>query len=357
VPKVLNHPSSRDLPASKILLFSVLPLLLLLMAGELGLRVYAYYFRTAYERFNYSTGRLELVPNTHDVMPDGREILINSKGFVGPEFEATKPMDVYRIFALGDSCTFGGSWNKAYPALLERRLKVESHDRVVEVINAGVEGYNSEYALGRLRQDLLQYQPDMVLIYIGWNDLMKVDPHNVEAAGKYGWLAKIMNESYLIKAYSKLFFFHLRPIFAKPALTVDRNELNIFSDFDPSVFRNNVAAMVQLLKEQNIAVVLMTRPTAVRPEMTHEQITKEHIFFPYFPGAYSVPRLLGLHDAYNRTIRAISASQDVPLLDLDYIFNKQDKSPLFWDTMHPSMYGHELIASELAEQLRGYFSQ
>ena len=43
--------------------FSILPVLFLLLIGEGGLRVYSWYFRTAYERYNASTGRLELVPN------------------------------------------------------------------------------------------------------------------------------------------------------------------------------------------------------------------------------------------------------------------------------------------------------
>jgi len=84
---------------------------------------------------------------------------------------------VYRIVALGDSCTFGtGFWRVSYPGVLQRLLDASASSRRFEVINAGIEGYNSTFALERIRDELLQYKPRLMLLYIGWNDLMKIDP-------------------------------------------------------------------------------------------------------------------------------------------------------------------------------------
>jgi len=42
---------------------------------------------------------------------DGQEFRVNSRGFLGPEFTEQPAPDVYRIIALGDSCTFAtGFW-------------------------------------------------------------------------------------------------------------------------------------------------------------------------------------------------------------------------------------------------------
>jgi hypothetical protein len=101
---------TRSITWPKAVAFSLLPVLILLLVAEGGLRVYSWYFRTAYERYNASTGRLELVPGLQTTLSDGRKIRINSKGFIGPEFEDKKAEGVYRIFTLGDSCTFGGDW-------------------------------------------------------------------------------------------------------------------------------------------------------------------------------------------------------------------------------------------------------
>src|SRR5437879_13346537 len=64
----------RSLSWPKTVVFSILPVLSLLLIGEGGLRVYSWYFRTAYERYDASTGRLELVPNMQVKIAGGRRI-------------------------------------------------------------------------------------------------------------------------------------------------------------------------------------------------------------------------------------------------------------------------------------------
>lgn len=340
----------RTLSWPKAVVFSILPVLLLLLIGEGGLRVYSWYFRTAYERYNVSTGRLELVPNLQVTIPGGPRIRINSKGFVGVEFSDVKPAGIYRVFAVGDSCTFAGDWDISYSAFLGKMLNTDGLR--YEVINAGIEGYNSEYALGRLKDDILKYDPDLVTIYIGWNDLMKVSPSNMSSSGRVSWLGAALNHSYLYKGLSKVMFFYVRPLLMKPGLTGDESELHVFDRFVPATYEENVSAMVTLLRERNVRVLLLTRPTVLVRTMSAEDLRTQHVFFPFFPEAYSVPRLLSLHDAYNKSLRRLAARLEVPIVDLDEEFNRQNKKDLFWDTMHPSNRGHELIATILASRIR-----
>lgn len=340
----------RPITWPKVVAFSLLPVLFLLVLAEGGLRVYSWYFRTAYERYNASTGRLELVPGLQTTLSDGRRIRINSRGFIGPEFEAKKAEGVYRIFTLGDSCTFGGDWDVSYAAFLGKRLSTEQ--KKFEVINAGIEGYNSEYALGRLKDDILQYSPDLVTIYIGWNDLMKQSPNNMSATGQVTWLGRVLSNSYIYKGLSKVMFFYVRPALSKPQVTGEESEYHVFDTFVPATYEENVSAMVEVLRERNIRVLLMTRPTALIRSMTLDDLRTQNIFFPFFPEAYSVPRLLSLHGAYNNSIRRLAERLQVPLVDLDEEFNRQDKKPLFWDTMHPSKQGHELIGGMLDKTIR-----
>lgn len=341
----------------KAILFSIIPLLLLLIVGEFTLRAWAYYFRTSYERYNYATGRLELVPNTHFTSEVGREILINSRGFVGPEFEERKQEGTFRIFALGDSCTFGGSWKEAYPAVLQGLLNSATLKHRVEVINAGIEGYNSEYALARLKEELLPYSPDMVIVYIGWNDLMKVNPNNLSSTGKYPWAASLMERSYLMKGLSKLMFFYLRPALMTPGIEADQSGSHVFDGFVPMTYRENLTAIVEILRKRGIAVLLVTLPTAVQPHMSIQELKARDIFFPYYAGAYSVDKFLSLHRSYNSVIRSVASERNVTLVDLDLIFNGYDKKGLFWDTMHPSAEGHILLAQSLLGRVIGIISQ
>lgn len=77
-----------------------------------------------------------------------------------------KPLSVSRIVCFGDSLTFGtgAPEGRDYPSVLEELTGVE-------VINAGVPGNTTEDALKRVDEDVLDYEPDVVLITLGGNDL------------------------------------------------------------------------------------------------------------------------------------------------------------------------------------------
>jgi lysophospholipase L1-like esterase len=339
----------------KTIAFSLLPVIVLLLLAEGGLRIYSWYFRTAYERYNPATERLELVPGFQSTLPGGRRIRINSKGFVGPEFDAIKPAGIQRIFAVGDSCTFAGDWDVSYSVFLERLLN--ANGRKFEVINAGIEGYDSAFALGRIRDDILKYAPDLVTIYVGWNDLMKTRPGSVSAGNEVSWLGSILSQSYLFKGLSKVVFFYVRPMLSAPALSGGESEYHAYDGFVSAAYENNLSAMVTLLREHNVRVMLMTRPTVLMREMSAADLKSLNVFFPYYPEAYSVPRLLSLHNAYNVSVRRLGRRLQVPVVDLDEVFNQQDKRKLFWDTMHPSREGHVLIARTLEPRVREALAQ
>jgi lysophospholipase L1-like esterase len=343
----------RHVSVGRLFIFSLIPLIVVLAFGEVSVRIWAAYFRTSYERLNYATGVLELVPNTHFTSAEGREILINSKGFVGPEFELKKQEGTYRIFALGDSCTFGGSWNEAYPAELQRLIDSLGLDRRVEVINAGVEGYNSEYAFARLKNELLVYSPDMVIVYIGWNDLMKVNPNNLSSTGRYTWVARLLDRSYLVKGLSKIIFFYLRPAIVSPDVDGDLENPAAFEQFVPSAYKDNLLSIVDLLTEKGIFAILVTLPTAVHEHLSPQDLKERNIFFPYYAGAYGVNKFLSLHRSYNMAVRSVAVERQVRLVDLDLIFEGYDKKGLFWDTMHPSKEGQTLVARSLFEEIVG----
>jgi len=72
------------------------------------------------------------------------------------------------ILAFGDSLTYGTgtSRNKAYPAVLESLIQHK-------VINAGLPGEISEKGLSRLGNLIDQYQPDLIILCHGGNDILR----------------------------------------------------------------------------------------------------------------------------------------------------------------------------------------
>jgi len=78
------------------------------------------------------------------------------------------------VVCLGNSLTSGhgadipgvDNFNKSYPAFLQNRINIP-------VINAGVSGNTTAQGLARVSKDVLSYNPSIVIIELGANDLMQ----------------------------------------------------------------------------------------------------------------------------------------------------------------------------------------
>lgn len=108
------------------------------------------------------------------------EVRINNRGFRGPDFPVEKAAGEFRIFALGDSATFGTmttpqerAWPEVLQHLVEERLSCRGFIRVV---NAGTISYSLANSVERLRRFIVPLKPDMVVTYQGFNNLTLVDP-------------------------------------------------------------------------------------------------------------------------------------------------------------------------------------
>ncbi|MBM3491936.1 MAG: SGNH/GDSL hydrolase family protein [Alphaproteobacteria bacterium] len=98
-------------------------------------------------------------------------------GRVEAVYLVPKPADVYRVIMLGGSTVEGIgalSPDDNLPALLAGRLAQEPAlaGRKLELINAGVGSYDLRDSFLYLFGELTRYQPDLVIAYVGWNDLM-----------------------------------------------------------------------------------------------------------------------------------------------------------------------------------------
>src|SRR5262245_56187508 len=162
---------ARSFGAFKTVVFSTILILLFFGSAEIAVRAWVYLFRAPAERFDLTTGTFVLVPGEYPRV-GAPPIQVNSRGFVGPEFEEPRASGVVRIVALGDSCTFGqGSGVETYPAQLAMRLNNGNDLRRYQVINGGIEGLNSELALRRLTTKIMPLKPDIVTVILGWNEL------------------------------------------------------------------------------------------------------------------------------------------------------------------------------------------
>ena len=88
----------------------------------------------------------------------------NSLGFHGSEFTYRKPAGVVRVACLGGSTTASG-----YPDQLGRYLNKAPATRA-EVLNFGMEGWNSAHTVANFVLNVRDFAPDYVVIHQGWND-------------------------------------------------------------------------------------------------------------------------------------------------------------------------------------------
>ena len=139
-----------------------------------------------FERTHQASPFLRLRPNSHGFLllcP----VSINSKGFRGREISREKG-GIYRIVALGESTTFGMTYepdDKPWPELLEQMIRERLKTRrPVEVINAGTPYYSLCDNLLRLPGQILPLKPDMIISYHGANGFNLIDSSLLRPVGR-----------------------------------------------------------------------------------------------------------------------------------------------------------------------------
>jgi len=158
----------------KILIVNIIIFVVLLLMFEIGLRLFWRMSTLKKDIYQTSANRIlryELKPNTNTKF-EGFDVAINSDGFRGREYSLQKEENTYRIVLLGDSVAFGRlmPFEHGLSNRLEIALKNLCPQKNFEVLNMGVEGYNSIQELEMLKTRGLKYNPDLVIVYYSFND-------------------------------------------------------------------------------------------------------------------------------------------------------------------------------------------
>jgi len=233
-----------------------------------------------------------------------------SQGYRGEEIASIKSPGSFRIFAIGDSNTLGVLHSKDWPKCLQDILREQ--DNRFEVINAGVYGYSSFQGLRRF-QEALTFQPDIVLISVGWNDALRVTVSDAEFESRK--IQKLKLDRILLRLRSgQLILALLDSIFAS-------GEERLTPRVSLLEYETNLNKIIQLAKERNVKVVLLTRPT-----------TEES------PSAYD-----------SVTIR-VGKSAGIPVIDVYGLF--RGRREYFYDTSHFNDEGNGVMARMINERIR-----
>ncbi|GEM_PF-1546243 len=196
----MNKPTT-SLSRTKRVVFALIPTVLLfvsLVLVEITLRVALPSLAvptvqriTAHGIDWYQLNRRRLEP----YFPTRMSILPEMKPAV---FRVVKRTNTVRVFCLGESTMFGVPYQMSatIPALVRTQLRHLYPSADIEVINAAASAINSN-VIRDLAEELLQYEPDIVLLYSGHNEYY--GPDGVGASTIERWFPAIIRTKYALR--------------------------------------------------------------------------------------------------------------------------------------------------------------
>jgi len=280
-------------------------------------------------------------------------ITINSDGFRGSEIIKKSPNE-FRIFILGGSTTFGivsTSDKTTISAYLENFFHIDEFD-FVKVINAGVPGANSRDEYFYLKTKLIEYDPDLIIMYDGWNDITSRTTFMHLSDDEY--TTKPQSETIQINKTEKsgtgiLKFFEIinyktgiksgawvKSLYVIEEYGKDSERINTFS-------KKNWMDACSLGQKNNFDVVIVLQPilgTSDRELSSHEN--------SFNLGNFEKNNLQYMKD-FNFYSDELSKECKL-LVDMRHTFDSINE-PVFWDNGHTSDFGNKIIAEKLFNKI------
>jgi len=252
----------------------------------------------------------------------------SSQGFKSSiEMEVPKPSNVFRIMAYGDSNTEGSvskDWSRDIQKILQSRSTPE---RKYEVINAGVGGYSSYQGFQRFLQEWQTYQPDLILVSFGWNDLSVALDHPDKAyKPASSAIANIIRT--LIKYRSYLVIQHY-----VVSSRIQEEKKKVASRVPLDDYLENMSGFSDVGRAHDIDVVFLTRPYRA----TTAQILK-------------TPNWRSRVPSYNEALSKFTWERGENLIDVQKYFELETRG-LFGDETHFTREGVAEMARFLVHEL------
>ena len=227
-------------------------------------------------------------------------------GLVGPVrlLAAVRPPS---IVMLGDSTTAPRDGiAKVYADRIGDALRADGV--AARVVNSGVPGDTTDGARKRFAKDVLDHDPNLVVIQLGAND---------------------------------------------SAIDVWRTPPDTEPRISPAQYEANLRAMIGELRQRRIAVILMTT-NHFRWTPRLLELYGKPPYNPNDPGSFTDTTLR----KYNDVIRKVAREENVRLVDVFALYDRYEKAmgkpvdTLLLDGMHPNDRGHELVAELLLPAIR-----
>ena len=275
------------------------------------------------------------------------DILINKWGFRGPYIEKEKPDNIYRIVTLGGSTTAGQHQNEeTYPRILERMLNTQSDGRqYFQVLNFGVWGYNSCDLKTIYKNEVMEFNPDMIIIMSGWNDIGKQGQKDIQSIDDY------CKSNYSMLSNSNLY--RLLAFWLKtPWQEKQFSHLSLETLEQNSIYYlENMREIISISKSRNILVGMVDLPALYETKPPNEDL-KRLIQFKN----QTLPGMGYYWDAglkINKLIKQVATEfPNVFPITHALSFGTTGKKIFFSDNIHTTGSGNRILAYNIYEKIK-----
>lgn len=294
--------------------------------GEIGYRAYIEVFKPLHQPSTISGLLWEPTPSA-DVIEDGVRHKINSKGLRDYEYAVEKGKDVFRIAVVGDSVTWGYTeLPDTYPKIMERELKRYYPGKKIEVLNFGIGGTDSQHHLAILKEKVLQYAPDVVVVGYCLNDIRFSSVYDKQLVM---WFLQRFNlaDFVAVKTGETLWRLHYGTG-PEGGDKYYREHLGLYEDHERISRLRRISREVKLVLDERgskLAVVIFP----FRQQFDSSQVKPQE------------------------TVKAICKEEGIPVLDIlpqlkDY---NKDKLYIEGDFIHFSSFGNEIVGRSIMDFL------
>ena len=285
---------------------------------------------------------LLLSPNQHS-----QTININSHGFRGSETTLEKPENTYRIFVVGGSTTFGvgaTSDQTTIPGYLQKKFDESTLDFNVVVINAGIGRGDSATESYYIKTKLVNFDPDMFIIYDGWNDAI-----NPVQYVEYEDITKEIVEDEKIEPFRFANYpFYRTPFVVHDILFWDPDPVG-YNIVDPDLisiktelWEKRWKSSCEINSKNQIKTIVTVQPILGTGD---KSLSTDELFMVPKLDEHKTPILF--LDSLAQTLPNLDAYCD-GAYDLRGIYDNIE-DPVYFDLGHPTDFGNEIIAQKFYE--------
>ncbi len=187
--------------------------------------------------------------------------------FHDQQFPQKKKKESLRVFSLGGSSTYGWGMEqgleKSFVNVFKNEFSTKFPEKEIEVINGGGIGYGS-FRTVVLMKDLIQYQPDLFLIYAGHNEFWEYPIYNELYKKELGVL-KLSHLLSKLKIWTFLRDFLITEKKIRnnvPTLFTGHYEVfdNTKFEFVKRQYKNNLNALIDMARASDVQLIFSTLP-------------------------------------------------------------------------------------------------